>query len=378
MMKITHILLILFLTLSFTLFSTSIHALTIDVVDGSLCPPNVCVLTGCDYVLTEQVVYDVCLTPVEDATVYYNITLGAVDNPSTLYYPLGQTLNNDGNGFYSRRLEAPWVPGLYTDSVKVERVDYETKYDSATMDVLPDYPFSTTFFYSGDLNYLNSFWTAEYQSRSCYPDRLLAVECYLNDDYANPCLPYPAKVSPGEGTCSVPGPAYDYGNSHTGRDNDLSCMFYDPEHPWLLSWTNRTFKPIAFDAFVSPVATTIGKTFNLPVQVKNLGLLTDNYTVDVVPNRPDLVWVDPSTNSITKVETNQTGVTYFRLIILTTSVPLQLSVTVTSDISGISYTLPPILIKTGMSSLPDFGLLGIIQIIVISSIVFAIVKFKIK
>jgi len=365
--------------LLFFLFLPSVHALTVS--------PDP-VLTACPFTLNEMVWYDVCATPVDDAVVYYNISFGVAD-PLTVDYPLTQTLDNIGSGIYSKDLTAEWIQGTYTASVKATRVDYEDIYDSKTFTVSPDYPYPMNFSYAAHLDYFNIWWKGKYQDGSCFPDRELAVECFLNDRYDRPALPFPFKITPDkEGTCAVAGARdiYNFTKDLTVSYaasvlNTISCKFYDPAHPWIFSWTNRTFRPIAFESTVPPtVSITTGKPFSLVMHVKNLGLLTDNYTVELIPNTPSVVSIEDSFSVISGVKTNSIGDAYTKITMLAAvSTTITINVTSLTSCQYSSACISKIItltIQGGVNSLPDFDAFAIIQIVAVAAIILALVNLK--
>lgn len=367
------------------LFLPSAYALTIE-------PSSV--LTGCPYNLTEMVWYDFCLTPVEDAIVYYNISFGTVADPSTLSYPSTQTLENKGNGEYAKTLtcksitgnppECLWINGTYTASVNVTRVDYENVYDSSNFTVLPDYPYQTEFKYSGDLNYFNVYWKGSYQDESCFPDRELAAECYLNDKPSIP--PIRKALARKGGSNTFDGniiSSYNLTKDETVLSpraasvlNKISCKFYDTSHEWLFSWENQTFRPIDFELAVTSLTATVGKEFSLPLYVKNNGLLADNYTIWVIPQiNPQAVSIIFGNTTLNNIKKGETAESYVKLKALTTD-KAYINITVIS-FTGISAS-QIITLEGGMASLDEFDFVGIIQIIAIASILFAFVYLKKK
>lgn len=221
------------------------------------------------------------------------------------------------------------------------------------------------FEYYGDLDYFNVLWSIQ-------TDVKIAMECTLYGEATQKCIPYPYVQTSGEGACAVRNPMYEFGDSASGAENNISCKFYDVINPEILSWKNETFKPVAFGLFVTPVAITIGEPFSLPIQVKNLGLLTDNYTVEVTPLLPN-VGVEQKYTYLKDVERGETVETRVRLAVLSLQPTPRIKVNVTSSISGFHIS-KIIEFEGGVASLPEFGLIGILQIMIIAALVVVFIK----
>jgi len=101
-------------------------------------------------------------------------------------------------------------------------------------------PYFKNFTYVGDQNYFNVFWNARWPSLSQNPTKYINVTCILGCDprtetepcNCNPttatcskgqmCLPYPFYQPPGEGSCTVSDPNYDY-----AAKNKIICHVFN-------------------------------------------------------------------------------------------------------------------------------------------------------
>lgn len=251
-------------------------------------------------------------------------------------------------------------------------------YDECNTFVLLQAPYFKTFSYAGDLNYFNIFWDADYLLSDLDPNREVVVECFLNG--IQQCVPFPFTQNPGSGTCAVPNPDYDFGVSPNGATNDVLCEIYDPDSPFLLRRIPGTFLPIAFGVTVPPtITTTVNEPFTLTINIENKGLLTDNYTIGIVSDTPNLVNIERNVSSITNVKTYEIESTYARIFLRATDPPASIRVNVTSITSCQQQCISriiPITIQGGEHSLPEFDSIGIIQIITIAMLVFAVVNLK--
>jgi len=246
-------------------------------------------------------------------------------------------------------------------------------YDECNIFALLQRPYFTDFSFTGDLDYFNFFWHARYSILSFDPNRELAVECYLND--WQQCIPFPFVHRPNSGTCTVVNPNYEHGLSPEGNPNNVSCKVYDPKNPFLFKWRNEFFYPIAFELAVTSLTATVGKESSSPLNVKNNGLLTDNYTIWVLPQfNPQSVSVIFGNTTLINVKKGETAESVIKLISLAVET-VYINITVISASSGIS-TSQVITLEGGMASLDEFDFVGIIQIMAIASLFFVFLYLK--
>jgi len=238
---------------------------------------------------------------------------------------------------------------------------------------------------SGTMSYLNIYWKAYYLDNS---NRNISVECYLN--CPNPeagctgyqeCkyLDYPSGTI---GTCTITNPNYNLAlatglgeNTASTISNNISCKFTDPLNPTVTSgWVNRTFVPLSFYlSLPSIVSIDVGDSYPLELTVKNLGMITDNYSIDVSSLTSNLV-ISSGQATITELEMNETGKMYPNLLLLSTTESASATITATSAMLPQMYLQKPFIVKGSMASMPEFGWIGIIQIILLA----ALLAFKSK
>lgn len=139
-----------------------------------------------------------------------------------------------------------------------------------------------------------------------------------------------------------------------------------------------------FTVWLSPVSATIGQNFNLQVNVKNTGLFDDWYNVSMATPTPNILLIDEQTSNTyigplkgdSYLSSPEISFSYGTLTVLTDEPCVCISVnsTTKADFVGIynmnSVGCSPncVQIKSKMASLPDFGLLGIIQIFLFAAI----------
>ncbi|MFH7882285.1 MAG: hypothetical protein QW140_01015, partial [Candidatus Aenigmatarchaeota archaeon] len=159
----------------------------------------------------------------------------------------------------------------------------------------------------GDRKYLNIFWQAEYLQGW---KKEIAIRCYLNCPYTDitKCGNYQncssSILSSYQGICTIPEPQYDF-----TKQNSLTCELSDPSFPSVRYVPQvREFWPLYFSSSpLKNISATVGDRILISINVKNLGLLTDNYTVNVTPlNNQNLVSIDKNLIDIKEVKTNET------------------------------------------------------------------------
>lgn len=240
----------------------------------------------------------------------------------------------------------------------------------------------------GNPSYLNIYWNASYVGMGTGS---IGTNCYLNCNpkindcsYAQQCS-YTGSAT--NGACTILSPVYNY-----YADNTVICKFFDPSFPDLPfePYPNKTFRPVAFNVWFSPVSAVVGKEFNLQINVKNTGLFDDSYRISVTTPNPNILLIDPLTAQTSVgplkgdsyLNTPETGFSWAKITVLADSpcVCISVSSVAKSDVSG-SYDIDStscqpncVQIKSKMASLPDFGLFGIIQIILLAAILI-LVKF---
>jgi hypothetical protein len=392
------------------------------------------ILTGCPFNITEVLWYDVCGTPATGYNVYYNIsnaTLVIGMQPKQMLYPSQQKMDEISPGNYRRIVwvEYPyqqandfqpdypiyptyafWKYGNYKAFIKANDTYYLT-YDNITFDIQPDFPFFNYSILSASTSYFNAKWYGSYNITpgSCVPDRPLSIKCYFNGNLVEEISPNVNYTPRKEFISTVFSPAYQYYQPHgysnpTGTYdantkvfsctknpceyyspiNTFSCNSFDPEHPWLNYWNNIKFKPIYFGAtYTPPSAVTLGEEFGIKIDVTNLGLLPDNYTVKVESTNPSVINVIYGEGKIENLASNcpklifpdvaydcaAVSKTFEAKLIPLTAGNAYIKINVTSSTSGITLALSWIQVTSGVKSLSEFDMFGILQIIILSTII---------
>ena len=136
------------------------------------------------------------------------------------------------------------------------------------------------------------------------------------------------------------------------------------------------FQSILFTFWAEDISGQRGETVELPVNVKNLGILTDKYIVTIIvpPQYSSLVSVLDKQITTGEIKFNELQKVPTRIIFLSSTHQAQLNVTVQSSNCQTQECSPAIAsqsmlvyVRSGVASLPDFNPLGILLILLASS-----------
>jgi hypothetical protein len=414
-----------------TLIFISTNAVALTVLPEFDRSQNKMILTGCPFKLRQALWYDVCFTPATGYNVYYNISRIRID-PQLMLYPPEQKLDyistSENKAIYERvvwveypwewlsdnppsayPLHAFWRYGGYRASTKSTDTYYLT-YDKKDFDIYPDFPFFYSFLLSGSPAYLNIKWNGSYNLTavgltsigSCVPDRDISLECVFNGMFIseiNSSVRYKPKK---EFISTVFSPAYNYFNdsnkicpptenppcsSYASPEDVFACRSFDSDHPWLEYLNVINFTPIHFSASKTyPSNVTLGQEFPIKIDVTNHGLFVDNYTIEVISLNPSVISVTHGNGKIENLAANCPKITYPQIppidykcsptsasfearALPLTAGSTKLIIRVRSEISNITLVLPEIEIKSGVKSLSEFDILGILQIMIFAAII---------
>jgi len=269
-------------------------------------------------------------------------------------------------------------------------------------------PYFSDFTYSGSTNYFNIFWNVTYSSQ-------INVSCIFDCDprvqscnAAQKCSPYPITQSPGRGGCTVLNPSYNF----TGK-NKLFCNITDvinpnvsTSYPETPEYTNSSmsFWAVNFAVDVkNAIAGNAGDTINLPVNVQNLGVLADNYTVNATPiSFAESISLDSKLLTTNLIKTNEFGSVYLQVTLLSKSTNNpQIGIWIYSNADKYSCSSAAdcnmiqsfernttcevvshkcaiyriVDVSTSLKNMPEIGFFEIMQIFVFASLI-ALITFK--
>jgi len=125
---------------------------------------------------------------------------------------------------------------------------------------------------------------------------------------------------------------------------------------------------------------TVGQDVALPVTIKNIGLFTDSYQVNVTPN--NLIYM-PYTSLTTETLygiplINAQQLLFNMKVLAITDTPIGILVTANSTSNSTYGKQVFIQLKSGSASLPEFDVFGVLQIILLASMAFTLLNWKKK
>lgn len=221
--------------------------------------------------------------------------------------------------------------------------------------------------------YLNVIWLVP-QAAPSQPN--LGINCTYTGIAAADCVPKPFIQGPGYGGCVVINPQYDFYNL-----NNVSCLVYLVSDMKTNTTFNTSFYPVAFIAntSLSSLSMTVGSQIQLRINVQNIGLFTDNYTVNITSPASYVYVSNPlsATGVVIGDPFDQSAFTSTSIAALAAPNQNQ-QITLFALINSTTYPkigqVIPIVLKTGFASLADFTILGIIQIIILAALILLLKK----
>ncbi|MEM7825082.1 MAG: hypothetical protein QXO27_03875, partial [Candidatus Aenigmatarchaeota archaeon] len=153
---------------------------------------------------------------------------------------------------------------------------------------------------------------------------------------------------------------------------NVTCIVSYVSDPSVRTKRTESFKPIDFTFSIPTlIMATIGTPTEIKVNIKNSGLLQDSYNVSFDLSIPGSAYVNPNkvtTGSITKDNFEDA---YTTLTILFDQQNV-LIINVSSNTNSSIFKSTSISIKTGSFALPDFHLIGFVQIMLLAVVIFLI------
>jgi hypothetical protein len=231
-------------------------------------------------------------------------------------------------------------------------------------------PHFKSLYYTGDENYFNIFWSAAYD----YPSNAkLAVTCTLNNQQS--CNS--EHLSGLNGGCTITNPTYNFKETNT-----LNCTAYNPRYPTLRSTNISEFRAVDFKIWSGisfGQAFTVGQLSTLPINIQNLGLLTDKYEVNSeILSGSETSYFELPNNYITEeAKTNEIKTINAKLTLLSTNgVSIKFCANSTVHRPYCSYNnneqekcCQTIQIKGGLASLQDMTIMHVMLLLLISTFI---------
>jgi hypothetical protein len=222
--------------------------------------------------------------------------------------------------------------------------------------------------YEATFDHIAITWVTEFDEGDT-----VGVTCKVNGDSSKSCS-YLGDV--GAGGCNIyrtTSALYDFTPDPGGElktvQNSISCTAYDPSEPLGQSTSSRYFYPLEFDVIVpAKIDTVVGQKTTAVVTVRNIGVLEDSYNVDMTASISDVLSITNGQQTIENIKHNENGQAYVEMRLMSSQTPVDALLTLTSVTSNTVTPADPIdftatiPVKGSDVSLPDFGLFGLLRI----------------
>ncbi len=196
------------------------------------------------------------------------------------------------------------------------------------------------------------------------------IDCKLNNDPTQTCS---IQQKQGKGSCSIVNPAYDF----TINENSVECTASYKDNPTISATASKNFKLIDFQVSApSSLTAIIGEQTEVELTIKNQGILQDSYSLTASVEPPALAGkfnLRESSITTSNVNPNKTtAASFFITPLIETAGSPNLKITAASSVSPAKSQEISIPIKTIkiVIGLPEFHLLGLVQIILLALFLF--------
>lgn len=182
---------------------------------------------------------------------------------------------------------------------------------------------------TGSKKYLNIIWRVEY--KSTWKEEI-KIKCFLNcfatEDIEEKCINLQnctsIAISSSPSICTILEPEYNFSDV-----NRIVCKLYSKTN--IFSHYVIDFWPLNFSIDqIKNLSTTVGSSLIIPITIRNLGLLDDNYTINITPlNNQNFVSIKNNLINVS-VKSNDISLGYLNLIPLY-STPIDFGIWVYSN-----------------------------------------------
>jgi len=214
---------------------------------------------------------------------------------------------------------------------------------------------------------MSVFWKTVYDKEND-----VNVECTFITG-GQQCNPFPYSGPAGSGSCYISSPNYDMtadpGGFPRTVKNILYCKASDSIMPGIYSERVLEFYPVAFEVSVpGSVGLVVGERQDLLITVKNNGTLSDSYDVTLIPQDPGLLFVENGAQTTETLDTYEIQQIDIDVTLLSSINPTSADLSVVSNVASNIRFDKNIRFEGTDKSLPDFGVFGIAQIMIIAAI----------
>ena len=229
------------------------------------------------------------------------------------------------------------------------------------------YPMFVSLYVLTTLDDMSVFWKTVYDKEND-----VNVECTFITG-GQQCNPFPYSGPAGSGSCYISSPNYDMtadpGGFPRTVKNILYCKASDSIMPGIYSERVLEFYPVAFEVSVpGSVGLVVGERQDLLITVKNNGTLSDSYDVTLIPQDPGLLFVENGAQTTETLDTYEIQQIDIDVTLLSSINPTSADLSVVSNVASNIRFDKNIRFEGTDKSLPDFGVFGIAQIMIIAAI----------
>ena len=239
-------------------------------------------------------------------------------------------------------------------------------------DVKADVPTIESLGFSASLNQANIYWIIDMPGGGP-----VDVDCRINNDPAKSCQ---FSGNPGPNGCTVIGSDL-YILTPSGVEprtvaNTIDCEACDSAVPADCDSKSETFYPLSFGVDAPPkIVAVVGEDYSIAITVNNSGTLADGYTISAVSSDPQTFSIKSGDLSTRSLDQGDYQRLYIDSVLISSAQSADVDISVTSNTSrdhvpaygDITYHV--IIPAYGSDkSLPDFGWLGILQIMLAAAV----------
>lgn len=128
----------------------------------------------------------------------------------------------------------------------------------------------------------------------------------------------------------------------------------------------------------SSMVTTVGQLTTLQVDIKNNGASTEDFLVKIIASSPNIIEITTPTIDIAPLKTGESVSIFSNIRTLTDTPSIVLTIRTyrNSDMSLLHDVSTTVSVSSKKFSLPDFGLFGFLQIMLLASLLYLVNRRK--
>jgi len=243
-------------------------------------------------------------------------------------------------------------------------VSSTTVVSSTTTTIIPPTRIPS-FSFSATLDQININWVTDFGD-----DVTVDVKCKLNG--VQNCNP-PTYTGPsGGGGCFISSPLqYNMAPDASGVrtvPNTIYCNASDHSNPNDYSEITKIFYPVAIEVSIPQnVNLVVGEKQDAVATIKNNGTLNDTYSFSFIASNPNLLKIENGVQTTQVLDSYDIQQIFFGITLLSSGQATTATSTITSSAVPAIRFSQQITVRGSDKSLPDIGLFGVLQIMIIAA-----------